>query len=244
MDKKFDYTIYSPEYVNYHGGVRALHVLKDELIKRGYLATMSYENHKKGNFVVYPEVTPGNPLNAKHYCHWNLNYGSSEGLTFGWDKNMGSNNVLTVNIFELDIFYPKNNERNGVAYWIGKGSANRFTIPNNFIEITRQYPSTRKELADFLASVEYVISFDDYSAICVEATLLGTPVVIQTQNPEASKKRLEDAGFPMYGMVFNINDLDIAKQEVSKNFEAYKKFAKVFDERIDNFIRITQAQNI
>ena len=236
-----DYTIYSPKYVNYHGGVRALHKLKDELIKRGYNATMNYENHKEGNFVVYPEITVGNPLNAKHYCHWLLNRGSNQGLTFGWDKNMGSSNILTVNIIETDIFYPRNNERKGVVYWGGKGDASGFTIPENAIEITRENPDSREKLAELMASVEYVLSFDDYTSITIEATMLGTPALIQTKNIEASKKRIEESGFPSYGVFYNVDDLDKAKLDVVKQYDAYVEYIKLFDKRIDNFIDVTQS---
>jgi len=239
-----NYTIWSPEYVNYHGGVRALHVLKDELIKRGYPTTMHYENHIEGNFVVYPEITGGNPLNAEHYCHWLLNKKDLPGLTFGWDKNMGSDNVLTVNIIEPDIFYPRLNQRQGVVFWIGKGYTNGFSIPDGSIEITKTYPPNRKELADLMASAEYVISFDDYTSITMEAVLLGTPVLVQTDNIEASKQRLDESSFPTYGIFYNINDLLKAKTEVLKQHKEYLDFVKVFDERINNFINITQASII
>jgi hypothetical protein len=235
------YTIWSPQYVNYHGGVRALHVLKDELIKRGHPTTMHYEYYTEGNFVIYPEIVSGNPLGAKHYCHWLLNSRNMPGLTFGWDKNMGSDNVLTVNIIEEDIFYPRLNKREGVAYWVGKGNTNNFTIPYGAIEITKTNPSTRTELADLLASVEYVLSFDDYTAIITEAALLGTPVLIQSKNLEASKQRLNESGFPIHGIFYDINDLSKAKTEVLKQHKDYLDFVKVFDERINNFINITQT---
>lgn len=234
------YTIWSPQYVNYHGGVRALHVLKDELIKRGHPTTMHYEYHTEGNFVIYPEIVSDNPLGAKHYCHWLLNSRNLPGLTFGWDKNMGSDNVLTVNIIEENIFYPRLNKREGVAYWVGKGNTNNFTIPYGAIEITKTNPSTRTELAELMASVEYVLSFDDYTSITIEATLLGTPVLIQTENLEASKQRLIKSGFPTYGICFSEEKLSDAKIEVLKQANAYKEYTKVFNERIDNFINITQ----
>jgi hypothetical protein len=220
--------------------VRALHVLKDELIKRGYPTTMHYEYHTEGNFVIYPEIVSDNPLGAKHYCHWLLNKGSQKGLTFGWAPDMGCENLLTVNIVEPNIFYQKLNERNGVAYWQGKGSLNAHLIPDGAIQITKEYPATRQELANLLASVEYVVSFDDYTAITLEATILGTPVMIATGKPE-SKERLIESGFPIYGICFSEEELPNAKIDVLKQDNAYKEYIKVFDERIDNFINITQA---
>ena len=234
------YTIWSPQYVNYHGGVRALHVLKDELIKRGYSATMHYEYHTEGNFVIYPEIVLDNPLGAKHYCHWLLNNGAQKGLTFGWTPDMGCENLLTVNIIEPDIFYQRLNERSGTAYWQGKGLLNAHHIPNGAIQITKESPATRQELANLLASVEYVVSFDDFTAIAMEATILGTPVVIVTGKLE-SKERLIKSGFPIYGVCFSEEELPNAKIEVLKQNDAYKEYIKVFDERIDNFIKITQT---
>ncbi len=234
------YTIWSPQYVNYHAGVRALHILKDELIKRGYPTTMHYEYHTEGNFVIYPEIVPDNPLGAKHYCHWLLNKGSQKGLTFGWAPDMGCENLLTVNTVEPNIFYQKLNERNGVAYWQGKGQLNSHLIPDGAIQITKEYPATRQELADLMASVEYVVSFDDYTGITLEATILGTPAMIVTGKPE-SKERLIESTFPIYGVCFSEEELPNAKIEVLKQDDAYKEYVKQFDERIDNFIKITQA---
>jgi len=235
------YTIYSPPYVNYHGGVRALHILKDELNKRGYQASMHYDYHVEGSFVIYPEIQPGNPLNAKHYCHWLLNNRDLPGLTFAWAEDMRTDNLLTVNIIEPDIFYPRYNKREGVAYWIGKGDSSGFIIPEGAIEITRTRPALRTQVADLLASVEYFLTFDDYTSLTIEATLLGTPTLIQTRNIEASKQRIIDSGFPSYGVIYDLNDLDKAKKEVYKQHEAYALFTKVFDERIDNFIKTTKT---
>jgi hypothetical protein len=237
-----NYTIWSPQYVNYHAGVRALHILKDELIKRGHKATMHYEEYIEESFVVYPEITGGNPLGAKHFCHWYLLHRKPHtGLTFGWAKDMGSENLLTVNTVEKDIFYPRKNKREGVAFWVGKGSTNGFTIPQGAIEITKTYPDTREKLAELMASVEYVLSFDDYTGINLEAPCLGTPVLVQSKDSQASKAKMEQSGFPLHGVIFSIDDLDKAKQEVLQSYEAHKEFDKIFDERIDNFINITQA---
>lgn len=233
------YTIWSPPPTNVHGGVRALHQLKQELIKRGCSATMHYEHHDPQNIVVYPEIVKDNPLISINVVRWLLNKENFSELSFGWVHDLGAEKLLTVNIIELDIFNPRKTERSGTAYWVGKGNFNSSIIPEGSIEITRGNPATRQELADLLASVEYLISFDDFSAINIEATLLGTPVLIHSSGHWTQEQMLQSK-FGGTGICWSIDDLEQAKIDVENAFREYKKITKVFDKRIDEFIQITQ----
>jgi len=233
------YTIWSPPRTNVHGGVRALHSLKDELIKRGYPATMAYEYHDPNNIVVYPEIVSDNPMQTPYIVRWLLNRASFPELSFGWVHDLGAENLLTVNIIELDIFHPRSDIRSGTAHWVGKGVFNQSLVPPNSIEIIRGIPASRQELADILAGIEYLISFDDFSAINVEATLLGTPVVVHSSG-HWSRDQMNTSRFGGKGICWSIDDLPKAKEEVSQAYPDYLELLKTFDERIDKFIEISQ----
>ena len=239
IDVMRGYTIWSPPFTNVHGGVRALHSLKNEIVKRGYSATMHYEHHDPNNIVVYPEIVSDNPLNSPFIVRWLLNRKSFSELSFGWVHDLGAENLLTVNIIELDIFHPRSDERSGTAYWIGKGNLNTSVIPEGSFHIVRGNPDRREDLANLLASKEYLISFDDFSAINIEATLLGTPVIVYSSG-HWTKEQMEYSRFGGKGICWSIDDLPKANEEVSQAYPEYLKLLKIFDERIDKFIEISQ----
>lgn len=235
------YTIWSPAPTHVHGGVRALHSLKDELNKRGYPTTMQYESYDPNSIVIYPEIVKENPLHSPYVVRWLLNKESFPELSFGWVEDIGAQDLLTVNIIELDIFYPRDSERSGTAFWVGKGLYNQSLVPSGSVEINRLSPTNRNDLANLLSSIEYLISFDDFSAINVEATLLGTPVVIHSSG-HWSPEKMAKSRFGVKGVCWSINDLDKAKAEVKYAYEEYQELLKVFDSRIDNFIKISQER--
>ena len=234
------YTIWSPEYSNFSGGIRALHVLNDELKKRSVNSFLHYQNqHKEENIVLYPEIISDNPLNSDFVSRWLLADGENKDLCFEWVKGLGASHSLTVNIIDLDIFNPKNNVKKNVGYWIGKGSQN-MDVPDNAELIRKFEPSNREILAQQLASYEYIISFDSFTAINHEATILGTPVLIANQTANWSQEKLTETGWPLYGFCWNYEDLEKAKNEVKLQYDAYIKFCKIFDKSVDDFIQITQ----
>ncbi len=233
------YTIWSPPPTNVHGGVRALHSLKTELIKRGYPTTMHYESHDPNSIVVYPEIVKDNPLHSQYIVRWLLNRENFPELSFGWVHDLGAEKLLTVNIIELDIFNPRDRERSGTAYWVGKGNFNKSFIPDGSIEIVRGRPDTRHGLADLLSSIEYLISFDDFSIINLEAALLGTPVLIHSSGHWKMEQMLESE-FGSVGVCWSIDNLNKAKEDVGQAYNKYTDLLKVFNKRIDEFIEITQ----
>lgn len=234
-----NYTIWSPFPTNIHGGVRALHQLKKELLDRGCNVQMHYEGYDPESIVIYPEIVSNNPLRSPYVVRWLLNKGGFPELQFGWVHDLGAEHLLTVNIIELDIFHPQDNERSGTAFWVGKGHFNSSLIPENCIEINQSFPSTRQELANILSSIEYLISFDDFSAINIESTLLGTPVVIHSSG-KWSREQMTQSQFGGSGICWSIEDLPQAKLDVKNAFSEYQELTKIFDKRIDEFIRITQ----
>jgi hypothetical protein len=233
------YTIWSPEYSHFSGGLRALKVLRSELIKRGFEAYFHFEKQVSDSIIIYPEIIKDNPLNFDKRVRWLLNKETFEDLSFAWVEGMGVENLLTVNIYELDLFSPRKTERKGIGYWVGKGSVQPDVLPDDAQRIHKFQPASREELANLLASFEYVISFDEFSSINTECALLGTPVIIYPTT-NWSKEEIMKISFCVDSFAWSLDELPQAKERVQSTFEEYKAFLTVIDSRIDKFVDITQ----
>lgn len=238
------YTIFWNGFSHKSGGVRALHCLKDELTKRGLDAKITTKNIDNKSIVIYPEVVPNNPANSHQTVHWLLNKADikTDGMIFAWESGMGDYPLLTVNIIEMNVWLPKVIKNNGVAYWVGKGTLNSSVLPPNAKEISRSNFPNRRDLANFIAGLEYLISFDPFSAINIEAAICNTPVIIYSDQKKWSKDEIVSHGWTKYGIGWGIDELEIAKSSVWKAREHYESLLSIFDNRIDNFIELTQSR--
>lgn len=234
------YEIWIGGYDHKHGGNRALHVLRDELVRKGMNAWMSYERHDREAVIVYPEIVADNPEGYERVARWLLNTADlPPDPTWAWEKNMGSDNLLTVNIIETDLFKPAGNLRHDTAFWVGKGEKDERFIPDHCVEIHRgNYPS-RESVAELLQSVRYLISFDPFSAINLEALLCGTPVLIRGQHPRLTRQQILDHGWTPFGVAFSMEELEDAQREVHLARDHYLSLLPVFDKRVDDFITET-----
>lgn len=236
------YEIWIDGYYHMSGGIRALHVLKDELIKRGYSAHMKYEYHDPNSIVVYPEIIADNPGGYKNITRWKLNHAilPEDGLTFAWESDMEEDKILTVNIVEPHLWTPYDGPRGGVAYWIGKGVFDSSVIPEGAFEISRGNFTQREVLADVIKKLDYLISFDPFTAVNLEAIMCGTPVVVVANDHYWSKNKIDKHGFIKYGVSWGIENIEKAREEVHLAFDNYQSFLPIFDKRIDDFIQLTQ----
>jgi hypothetical protein len=237
------YCIYFHGNNHKHGGVRALHVLRDELLNRGLDAAMIYEKRYSDAIVIYPEITPGNPLHAEKTVHWLLNKASirGDGLIYAWESGMGDYPLLTVNIIEENLWLPKVVKRGGVAYWIGKGKKDPSIIPNDAIEISRSNFHKREELADFISNLDYLISFDPFTAAVAESIVAGIPVLIHSTDNQWSRSDIEKHNWYPYGVAWNLDEMDHARKTVGLARDHYYSLLPVFQKRIDNFVEVTQC---
>ena len=152
---------------------------------------------------------------------------------------MGDWPLLTVNIIELNLFKPSTRPRAGVAYWVGKGVKDESVLPTGSIEIHRgNYPS-RAEVAELLSSVNYLISFDAFSAINIEAVLCGTPVLIAGSHPRMSRDDIMAHNWTPFGVAWSQDELDEARREVHLAYDHYLSLLPVFGQRVDKFITDT-----
>jgi len=238
------YEIWIGSYYHMSGGVRALHVLRDELLDRGIPAWMMYEGRDHPDKIgLYPEIVPNNPEGYERVARWLLNNADlpADGPIFAWETGMGEHPLLTVNILEPDLWTPYTGRRSGIAYWVGKGVKNDVWIPDSAIEISRSNFPTRRELAERIRTLDYLISFDPFTAVNLEAVVSGTPVLIRSDDTRWTKELIDQHDWLKYGVTWSRDGLEQARKEVGLAYEHYQSFLPVFADRIDKFVEITQT---
>lgn len=181
-------------------GMRALQILAKEL-----QATIMGVPVPANAIAIYPEVTHGNPINAKHVVRWILftpgilggpKRFSSDDLLFTWDRrylDLPADRVLQVSVIERDLFVkPEHSQRDIDCLWIGKGSIPKksLDLPLNVLIITREWPETREALAGLLQRTRTLYSYDHHSALNCEAAMCGAKVVLLPEQIELSPSRL------------------------------------------------------
>ena len=238
------YEIWIGSYYHMSGGVRALHVLRDELVKRDIPAWMMYDHKYDPKMIgVYPEIINANPQQYHRVARWLLNKADlpKDGPIFAWESGMGEYPLLTVNILEPDLWTPYTGHRTGIAYWVGKGVKDDRFIPDHAIEINRENFKTRRELAERIRTLDYLISFDPFTAVNLEAVVSGTPVLIRSDDTKWTKEVIQQHDWLKYGVAWSRDSLDQARSEVHLAYDHYQSFLPVFADRIDKFVEITQA---
>ena len=245
------YNIVAPQYSHMFGGIRALYQLEKEIKNRGYPATINSLDSQ--SIAIYPEIFKDNPLNADRRVRWLLNEANFEGeVCYAWESEMGDHPLLTVNIIEMKLWKKAKKRSKKVAYWVGKGIADPSVIPDGAIEINRTNFPAREYLAKFICQLDYLISFDVFSAINIEATVAGVPVLIHVPEKQIvpslgqyidqtwSRERIEKQGWAKYGIAWGQDELEQARESVYLQRNHYLELIKVFDQRVDDFIEETQ----
>jgi hypothetical protein len=235
------------------GGIRALYQLKKEFDSREIESYFYNERKSDNEILIYPEIIRGNPLNSPRIVRWLLNKANfPNDICYAWETGMGKYPLLTVNIIEMDLWKPSD-KTNKIAYWVGKGEFDERLVPDDAYEISTRNYTRREELAKFISSLDYLISFDIFSAINLEAVISGTPVVIhntgnqwnpgnQSKNSEFkwSRRLIEMQNWMPYGIAWNYEELEKAKQNVHLARPHYEMLLPIFQNRVDNFIQQTQ----
>jgi hypothetical protein len=165
----------------------------------GLVIEKSSVNYLDDPIVIYPDVFPNNPLNAKNIVRYLLAKPYSFGQAF---KPKGTDYVATysqmvLNKKYLDQFYFLNNEpkffknidikrkKNLVSIYYGKcrtGDSYKYLLniinQFEFVEIiTRSTPDNQEDLHRILSQSKLLISFDAFSHISLVANIYGTPVL-------------------------------------------------------------------
>ena len=235
------FTVYAPFYTDKSGGHWVLHFLCDQLNRIGHQATISFfEGHSGVNpkfntpighdpeaIVIYPEVITDNPLKAKKVVRYLLNKeGVMQGKMIEWGKTdfplsyakeyRADCDKLFYSNTDTEIFKNLGLERTYNSFYIGKG--NQFghceKLPG-CVEITRNYPQSKHELAIILNQSKIFFTYDTVSAINLDAILCGAmPFFLQ-------KPLFEDSEYGKYW----IESLDL--EEIAKTKENNKTIESI-----------------
>lgn len=203
--------------------------------------------------VVYPEIVRGNPWNFKNVIRWVLQvpgmlngdreYAETEKV-FTWSEsympNGGYLGKLNLPLIELDLFNTDNvGIRSGGCFWVHKGwQTPKIPETENLPEIIGAWPPTRKELAYFLKTREYLYTYDNCTALIDEARLCGCPVIIIPDLiNNYNNEKLGD--LVKLGTCNDIKDIEKARSELPMFRELYMKKYEEFELQINKFIELT-----
>lgn len=147
------------------------------------------------NYVVYPEVVSGNPLNAPRVVRYVLNSEVANGYPMGHGDNdfiVTFSDAYITNyhhkLFQLfynplfnDIDSVPHSERSLNLTYIGKGfKYGKCPIIANSVELTRNWPSEKNQLATLLRSTKYFYTWDSLTQTSADAILCGAvPVYLR-----------------------------------------------------------------
>jgi len=252
------YSIRTPALDPTSGGIRVMWGLYGWLLSKGQIAYVNarYDNP---NFVgIYPEIYSGNDMNAGTVVRYILQTPGVMGTTdqFGvfrqgptefphTDKifvfskiydtfGVDDNHLLFLPILNLHLFEAKKQKREKTCYLVGKGK-NQFKHPDNSIELSREFASDQKALADLINECHTFYCYDRLSAMMDIARLCGCKVQYYGEFPKEELAKYETG----------LNGLGYGDEGVKLDVEAfrehYKGMVDTFSTKLDTFIELTQT---
>lgn len=185
---------------------------------------------------VYPEVTFGNPLQAKNVVRWFLHQPghfckafqfapdelyfkfNSAIKDFNYCYSKTSENELKVIYYPLDIYNTENiTERTIDCHLVRKGKHKEKIHSENSVEIDQM---THEEIASIFKKSRRFISYDDYTAYSIFAILCGCEsIVIPDEN--CSKEDWYPNETDRFGIAYGLDEseLDWASKTKAKVLE-------------------------
>ena len=284
--EKLKFRIYTPIYNEKSGGIMVLHKLCEKILSFGHeckLITMSntivndnYKQHYtnkndiEDTIVIYPEITSGNPLNAKKIIRWilcELGRNCDKNIYKTWNNNdiiyfySSFNQKINVSkylfCFEFDkniINYNKN-ERKKDCFEIRKAYIFHKNLklihPNNSYEIK---DLSLKDKIDIFNNHRYYYCYDPYTFNMIIAGLCGCiPIVIPIENVYkkdwtkslyCGQYLIENKKDYLYGIAYGNNDLEYAKNTNNLIYEEQNKIIKYGNKTVCNMINDIKNNNI
>jgi hypothetical protein len=211
----------------------ALYELQKRIIRKGYdcvyysEGTESVARHEvtDDDVVVYPEVIRGNPVGAKNVVRWLLNLPG----VCGGDGQYKDTDLVVSYLPQFDhpmtrahLFVPNWDPamlrdlglpRKGSLVWVHKGGW-KPRIPLEGLEITHQSGLSKKQLVHLLQTSETLYSYDDCTALALEAHLCGCKV------------KLVNADGSITPYPLGLEDLDRWLADVEPQLDAFIKMTQ------------------
>ncbi len=200
--------------------------------------------------IVYPEVTNGNPLNAKNVVRWflhkpgfhtgNIDYGQDELYFFFQPKfndpmiNKNLNNLLQLVYFREDVYKNKRlKHRVGSCYMMRKGKGRK--IVHDLAESVCIDGMTHEEIASIFNKVKYFISYDLYTMYNRFAALCGCiTIVIPEEN--ISEDEWQPVEELRYGIAYGFENIEYARKTQSLVRPYLKKQQMRMNKNVQEFI--------
>ena len=252
--------IYAPAYHHMSAGVRACYQLCAELRQRGIDAVIRpthgswrpspYDappvqvlNQRQigESICIFPEYIVDTEVKTPRAIKWWLQKPEIKlplkGPIYVWSNAMGNYPRLMLDVLDTNLFKPSQMNRVAVAYYVGKGRKDDKFLPDGAVEITREYPKQREELALLLGQLDHLVCFDGYSALSCEAALMGTPVLMPTVD-KSLRKLNEGHEFQInisHGFAYSPEELPMAKANVGSFYNFYQSLKPVFKNDLDSF---------
>ena len=228
-------------------------VLTKEILERDYQAGLT-------PIVVYSEIVSGNPLNAPFVVRYVMNFPGQLGGESQYDATefcIAYSEILakTVSICRMTIFFPASDPkiftpypevaRSGSCFYAGKykyfHGGELFDITQNSIEITRDLPhsQTPEQIAELFRRSEVFYTYDN-TALAIEATLCGCPVVFLPNQYLDKSIGLHEIGTDGMAWGSSVEELDRAKHTVHLARARYLHLFTELRQKLQSFIAQTQ----
>ena len=212
---------------------------------------------KNDFIVIYPEIYPGNPLNAKKIIRWLLykpgelgrskNFTNGE-LIFYYDEAFNDKNINKFNYklkiidFKRDIYFPKNDsKKKGFCYLMRKGE-NR--------EIIKKFDLSKgicidglshEEISKIFNTTKYLISFDLYTMYTTYAAMCNCiPIIIPDETISEMEWRRHEG--TKYGKAYGckLSQIKYAKKTRKNLINVVNKLEKNNINEVKNFLKIVK----
>lgn len=179
--------------------------------------------------VIYPEVTNGNPLNAKNVVRWMLysigiNGGdpathSKQDLVIGWGKEcsgggyiINEDNSIIVKHIMSDIYKNLNlSPRNKTCYMIRKGSKWGQSFNQHPQDSICVDGKSHHEIAKIFNECHTFYSYDPHTYYSTYASMCGCDSIVIPPS-SLSKTDWKNSTEDTYGIAYGIDDLERAKK--------------------------------
>lgn len=195
--------IVAPHYRHNCAGIRVMHRLCHKLNEIGETAHIStgitnpkwntpYQEWPNPNdIVVYPEIIYGNPYKASRVVRYVLFYPGQNGgdLKYDWSEmivyytksyRISSGPIICISSVDESAFYA-GDKTNDIVF-VGKGNKTTAPWPENAIEITGKWPTTRDETIALIRSAKRIYSYDICTSLINEGLLAQAKVYLPGYN--------------------------------------------------------------
>lgn len=268
------YIIWTPALKLNSGGVTLLHRLAHMINELGYkayvwpgdnnfevfltnskynLSMASEEMINDDAIIVYPEITIGNPLNAKHVVRWILNkpgilggdgiYGENDMIFFLSDAfTDGKQKVNYLKIMELygKMFVDRDLDRKGSCYVMRKGKGKKIIHDlSDSIEITDSTPS--EELVRIFNERKYFYCYDYASFLSLQAALCGCISIAVPYDGVTAEEWLGYNKTRKYGIAYGEENIEHSINTMDNVRPHLESLEREFYRNVENFIHLTQT---